>query len=206
MSTFPSRIIGSGLIDPSLLTPHPLNIWSHPAQQQRVVQASLELLGFVDAIIANTTTNHILNGHLRVELALRAHIPQIPVTWVTIAADEEPFVLVLFDRLGRMAVDDPTLVLDLIPELRFDQSDLDVLAQQWQTDAAGLFAEQAAAQRARELTQERVVIQIGPLRTDVDRQVYAQWANALTAMSGGDDSIAESLLVARLKVRSPDMS
>jgi hypothetical protein len=57
----------------------------------------------VAQVLVNTTTGHVVDGHLRVELALSRHEPTVPVTYVELTAEEERLVLATLDPLAAMA-------------------------------------------------------------------------------------------------------
>lgn len=98
-----SRIVGDGEADPTELMAHPGNWRTHPDAQQEALASTLERVGYVTRIIVNKTTGHIVDGHLRVEMALAHGQPQIPVTFVELTADEEAVILATLDPIGDMA-------------------------------------------------------------------------------------------------------
>ncbi len=104
---FKNLIVGREDVAPMSLTPHFLNFRSHNLAQRKITTESLNELGFVGDIIANKRTNHILNGHLRQELAIAEDAATIPVTWVDVDEATELKILAFFDRVGEMAEIDP---------------------------------------------------------------------------------------------------
>ncbi len=104
---FKNLIVGREDVAPMSLTPSPRNFRSHNLQQRKITTESLNELGFVGDIIANKRTNHILNGHLRQELAIAEDAATIPVTWVDVDEATELKILAFFDRVGEMAEIDP---------------------------------------------------------------------------------------------------
>jgi hypothetical protein len=67
--TWTNLIVGHEQANPLTLKPHPLNFYTHPMQQRKVVSAAIEDIGYIDEVVVNRRTGHTLNGHLRVELA-----------------------------------------------------------------------------------------------------------------------------------------
>jgi len=66
----------------------------------------LKEIGLVQNVVANRTTGHLVDGHLRVMLAMREGQSAIPVTWVELSEDEELLILASIDPLSAMATAD----------------------------------------------------------------------------------------------------
>lgn len=98
-----NRIVGQGEVDPASLVPNPKNFRRHPARQRRVLSAVIEDVGFIQDVIVNRRTGRMLDGHLRVELAIAQKQPAIPVKYVDLAEHEEALVLATFDPVGALA-------------------------------------------------------------------------------------------------------
>jgi DNA modification methylase len=101
--TWRNRIVGHAEVAPSALVPNPRNWRAHPPDQQRAVGGALTEVGWVAEILVNQATGHVVDGHLRVELALARAEPTVPVTYVELSEDEERLVLASLDPLAAMA-------------------------------------------------------------------------------------------------------
>src|SRR5688572_27021845 len=77
-----NRIVGEGTEDPAALVANPSNWRLHPKGQQQAVAAVLGRVGWVQRCIVNRRTGHLVDGHLRVELALERGEPEVPVLYV----------------------------------------------------------------------------------------------------------------------------
>ena len=99
-----NRIVGHGEESPDQLLANPRNWRIHPKDQQAALSGVLEQVGLVDDVIVNTTTGHIVDGHMRVMLAMRDEQPTIPVTYVELSPEEEALILATLDPIGAMAV------------------------------------------------------------------------------------------------------
>jgi hypothetical protein len=97
------RIVGHAEVPPAALVPNHWNWRTHPGDQQRAVNAALAEVGWVAEVLVNQTTGHVVDGHLRLELALARREPTVPVTYVELTEDEEPLVLASLDPLAAMA-------------------------------------------------------------------------------------------------------
>ena len=88
-----SRIVRSGKVDPKDIKLNPYNWRTHPEVQKDAMLAVLNEIGWVQDIIVNQTTGNLLDGHLRVELALERKEKQVPVKFVAISRKEEKLFL-----------------------------------------------------------------------------------------------------------------
>jgi hypothetical protein len=98
-----NRIVGHAEVAPTELVPNPANWRTHPPEQQRALAGALGEVGWVAQILVNRTTGHIVDGHLRVELALARDEATVPVTYVELTEEEERLVLASLDPLAAMA-------------------------------------------------------------------------------------------------------
>jgi hypothetical protein len=120
-TTWRDRIVGQGEAPPADLkaAAHPLNWRLHSASQRTALAGILDEVGWVQRVILNRTTGHLLDGHLRVDLALERHEESVPVLYVELSEEEERLVLATLDpistlaEVGREALDQ---LLDSLPE------------------------------------------------------------------------------------------
>lgn len=119
-----NKICGHADVAPESLTMHGQNWRVHNEKQRRVLQAMLDKVGFVKSITVSKRTNVILDGHLRVSLAIANNEATIPVEYVDVSPAEEAEILATVDPVGDLAGTDPAK----LAELRdlFDAPDYDV--------------------------------------------------------------------------------
>lgn len=98
-----NRIVGHAEVAPAELVPNPANWRSHPPEQQRALAGALGEVGWVAQVLVNRTPGHIVDGHLRVELARARNEATVPVTYVELSEEEERLVLASLDPLAAMA-------------------------------------------------------------------------------------------------------
>lgn len=98
-----SRIAGQGMEAPDQLLANPKNWRVHPKEQQDGLEAILDRVGWVQQVVVNRRTGHLVDGHLRVSLALRRQEPKIPVVYVDLSPEEEELVLLTLDPLAGLA-------------------------------------------------------------------------------------------------------
>ena len=102
-SPWRNRIVGYSEEEPDQLLANPSNWRIHPAAQQNALSGVLKEVGLVQNVVANRTTGHLVDGHLRVMLAMRENQPVVPVTWVELSEEEEHLILAALDPLAAMA-------------------------------------------------------------------------------------------------------
>lgn len=99
--TWRNRIVSYAEVDPRTLIPHNLNWRLHPQMQEDVLKGIIEDVGFVQDIIV-TERGTILDGHLRVALAIKENQATIPVKYVDVNEDEEALILTTLDPVAAM--------------------------------------------------------------------------------------------------------
>jgi len=101
-----NRITGHAELDPNQLLANPRNWRIHPKQQQEALETVLDDIGWVGEILVNERTGFVIDGHLRIALALRRDEQSVPVTLVDLTESEEMQVLASLDPIAAMAVTD----------------------------------------------------------------------------------------------------
>lgn len=118
-----SRIISHGEECPSRLLPNPKNWRKHGKLQSDALSGVLQELGWIQDVIVNLRSSDqwppeekkptLLDGHLRVGLALQYKQASVPVKYVDLTPAEEAEAIATFDPIGTMAIAD-TIRLDSI--------------------------------------------------------------------------------------------
>lgn len=127
-----NRIVGSGEEKPDQLLANPLNFRVHPQGQQEALEGVLSEVGWVQEVIVNKTTGHLIDGHLRVTLAMRKGEGAIPVKYVELTEAEEKLILSTFDPISALAATDK----EKLDELLQDVSSGSMAVQQLLSDLA----------------------------------------------------------------------
>ena len=124
-------ITESEQVNPLELTPHPRNFYTHPMQQRKVVNAAIAEIGYVDEIVVNRRTNRIVNGHLRVELAIGNGEATVPVAWIDCDEETETRILLFFDRIGELAKVEGERVKKLVAAVAPETEALQDMLDEW---------------------------------------------------------------------------
>jgi DNA modification methylase len=98
-----NRIVGHADVVPVELVPNPRNWRTHPPEQHRALAGVLAEVGWVAEVLVNRSTGNVVDGHLRIDLALAREEPTVPVTYLELSEDEERLVLASLDPLAAMA-------------------------------------------------------------------------------------------------------
>jgi hypothetical protein len=101
-------------VDPATLTPNPRNWRTHPTLQQDALDAVIGSVGWVGRVFVNERTGHLVDGHLRVELARRTGRRVPIVDYVDLDEAEEAIILATYDPLSALAETDADALRALI--------------------------------------------------------------------------------------------
>lgn len=125
-----NRIVGHGQEEPERMLPNPHNWRRHPDFQKAVVSATLSEVGWVQEIIYNVRTKRLVDGHLRVALAMERMERTVPVTYVDLEPDEEALILAALDTSTGLAETDQEALDRLLGEVETeDERLLELFAQ-----------------------------------------------------------------------------
>jgi hypothetical protein len=115
--TWRNRIVGHADVPPSGIVANPANWREHPKAQAAALAGVLDEVGVVQSVIVNRQTGRLVDGHLRVSLAVQRKEPTIPVVYVDLTPAEEALVLATIDPLSAMATTDAGKLDELLREV-----------------------------------------------------------------------------------------
>ena len=119
-----NRIIGSGEEPLDSILFNPRNWRIHPLNQQNALKGVLEEVGWVQEVIINKRTGHLVDGHLRCQLAAREGARSIPVKYVDLSEEEEALVLATLDPIASMAATDKQKLDELFADIQSDNENV----------------------------------------------------------------------------------
>lgn len=122
-----SRIVGHGEEIPDKLLANARNWRIHNKRQQDALASVLDRVGWVQNCVVNRRTGYIVDGHLRVALAIRRGEPSVPVVYVDLSEEEEQLVLATLDPIGAMADADKEILDALLGNISNDEGTLNDL-------------------------------------------------------------------------------
>jgi hypothetical protein len=122
---FRNRIVGEGSEAPDQLLANPRNWRVHPQHQVEALEGLLSSVGWVQRVIVNRTTGHVVDGHARVALGLRRSEPSVPVVYVELTEAEEQLVLAALDPIAGLAGTDQAMLDGLLDDVASGNAALD---------------------------------------------------------------------------------
>ena len=117
------KIIGEGTEDPEQLLANPANWRIHPLAQREALDGVLEKIGWVQRIVVNQRTGHVVDGHLRADLAVQRQEKAVPVLYVDLSEDEERAALAALDPIAGMAVADVEKLAELAASIDIKENE-----------------------------------------------------------------------------------
>jgi hypothetical protein len=150
--SFRNRIIGEGEESPADLLANPLNHRIHPKEQTDALAGALREVGWVQRVIVNQTTGHIIDGHARVKIALRQGDETIPVLYVDLDENEERVILAALDAITGLAIVDDDMLGEILNGIEVQDEALaaflaGLLREQEEPDTGGAEARETLAER-----------------------------------------------------------
>jgi len=115
-----NRIIGSGVEQVDQLLANPLNFRLHPDNQQQSLAGAIDDIGFIRSVTVNKRTGRVIDGHLRVTLALRSGVQELPVEYVDLDEAEEAQALLSLDPIAARAASDKEKLDELMRQVQSD--------------------------------------------------------------------------------------
>ena len=113
-----NRIAGHGKEAPDQLLANPENWRIHPKAQQDALSGVLDEVGWVQEVIVNRITGHVVDGHPRVSLAISREEAAVPVKYAELTPGEEALVLAALDPLAGMAATAKDALESLLAEVQ----------------------------------------------------------------------------------------
>jgi len=102
-----NRITECGVMPAADFIANPDNWRIHPRNQQEALGGVLDSVGWVQEVIVNKQTGHLIDGHLRVTLALRqGDQTPVPYKMVDLTLEEEALILATLDPIAAFAATD----------------------------------------------------------------------------------------------------
>ena len=129
MAEWRNRIVEYGQEDPEDLLANPRNWRIHPKMQQDALSGVLDEIGWIDDVIVNKRTGFVVDGHLRVSLAISKGDGKVPVKYVDLSEEEEMVVLATIDPIAAMAATDKDKLEEIMRDIQAsDERTMSMLA------------------------------------------------------------------------------
>ncbi len=132
-----NRIVEQHNVPTSEIAAHDLNWRAHPQVQEAALSGVLAEVGLVQSVVRNLrrvesgwpvgSTPTLVDGHLRLKLAVDAGVETLPVVDVDLSPDEERLILASFDPISAMAQTNAELLAKVVDGLEARQAGLEEL-------------------------------------------------------------------------------
>jgi len=153
-----NRIIGSGEEQLDQIMFNPRNWRIHPLSQQDALKGVLEEVGWVQEVIINKRTGHLVDGHLRCQLAAREGAKTIPVKYVDLSEDEEALVLATLDPIAAMAATDKQKLGELFAGIESENENVRKMMDEIAAKERLEYGEKGSIEQARRTLAERFIV------------------------------------------------
>jgi hypothetical protein len=90
-------------VPPTQLTANPKNWRIHSARQRSTYKAFKSKYGWLQTVLLNLTTGKLLDGHMRVDEAIKSKEKAVPVSIIAVSEEEENEILATLDSIGLLA-------------------------------------------------------------------------------------------------------
>lgn len=100
-------------VDPRELKANEKNWRKHSRRQRQAYQALKKKVGWVGACLYNTRTDRLVDGHMRVDEAIKNGESVVPVLYRHLTEDQENLVLAQLDPIAALATTDDTALATL---------------------------------------------------------------------------------------------
>jgi len=127
MVDWKNRIVETADMAVKDLKANPKNWRKHPQAQQNALAGVLDAVGWVAPVIFNRQTGHLIDGHLRLELAVKRKEKTLPVSVVDLSPDEEAMILATFDPIAAMAEADRQMLAGLMQSIETEDEQVRTL-------------------------------------------------------------------------------
>jgi len=123
-----NRITGHGEQAAAAFAANPHNWRTHPKAQRDAIADVLGSVGWVQSVVVNRTTGHVLDGHVRIEEAMKlGDETLVPFVEVELSEEEEATILATLDPIGAMAEADKAKLDGLLRDVSTESEALQKL-------------------------------------------------------------------------------
>ena len=125
--TWANRITGHADVAPDQLLANPDNWRKHPTFQRKALAGVLREVGLVQSVIVNQRTGRLVDGHLRVELAMEQGQATVPVVYVDLSEADERKILATIDPVAALAETDGQALAAILANVTTEDDGLQAL-------------------------------------------------------------------------------
>lgn len=154
-----NRIVSRGEENPEQLLANPENWRIHSMFQEDALEGVLQDVGWVRGVLVNKRTGHVVDGHLRVALAIKRGEPRIPVDYCDLSVDEERKILLTIDPIAALAGTDRDKLTGLMADVSTGSEGLQAMLSDLADGTRRAADRHRAASQGAAVTAYRVVVE-----------------------------------------------
>ncbi len=170
--TWQSRIVRHADVPPAELLNHPDNIKIHTEEQEADMEALFQRVGWAAAVLVSHRTGRIIDGHMRVAVALRKGAPTVPVDYVDLTEEEERKALLYLTRLPQFAQLDRINLGEVIDQVSAGDDAISRMAEAFARSSGLLRQQKLMAERE---TPQFMDVTIGDFTFQISWPEYIHW-------------------------------
>lgn len=196
-----NRIVRRADVPPQDLLNHPDNILIHTAEQEAQMAHLLTTVGWVARVLVSARSGRIIDGHMRVNVALQKGIATVPVAYLDLTEEEERKAILYLKRTTGLARIDPVNLEQVLESLTSDDATIEAMRAAFAQEA-GVLAKQAREQPRQVV--EHISVQIGDFRFTVPWAAYVHWRGQLQFLYRTRHDTINWVILVRLGLRQSE--
>src|SRR6266508_1626327 len=170
--TWQSRIVQHADVAPAELLNHPDNIKIHTEEQEADMVALFARVGWAAAVLVSEKSGRIIDGHMRVNVALRNGAASVPVDYVRLSDEEERKALLYLTRLPQFAQLDRVNLAEVIDTVSTGEDAISRMAEAFAKSSGLLRQQKLMAERE---TPQFMDVTIGDFTFQNSWPEYIHW-------------------------------
>jgi hypothetical protein len=170
--TWQSKVVRHADVAPADLLNHPDNVTIHTAEQQEDMVRMFRKIGWAASVLVSETSGRIIDGHMRVAVALNAGEATVPVDYVGLTEDEERKALLYLKRMPSLAGLDRVNLAEVLAKVSTMDEDIEAMANAFARSSGLLRQQKLMVERETPTTMD---ITIGTFTFQVTWAEYVHW-------------------------------
>jgi len=159
-------------VAPADLLAHPDNVTIHTVEQQAEMVRMVGRIGWAASVLVSVNSGRIIDGHMRVAVALNAGATTVPVDYVDLSEDEERKALLYLKRMPSLAGLDRVNLAEVLEQVATLDADIEAMASAF-ARSSGLLRQQKLM--AEKETPQHMDVTIGTFTFQVTWPEYVHW-------------------------------
>ena len=167
-----SKVVRHADVAPADLLAHPDNVTIHTVEQQADMERMFKRIGWAASVLVSVNSGRIIDGHMRVAVALNAGATTVPVDYVDLSEEEERKALLYLKRMPSLAGLDRVNLAEVLEQVATLDVDIEAMASAF-ARSSGLLRQQKLM--AEKETPQHMDVTIGTFTFQVTWPEYVHW-------------------------------